>query len=36
MGGIAAAQGRFIIMGDADASYDFAELWPFLTKLRAG
>jgi glycosyltransferase involved in cell wall biosynthesis len=36
MGGIAAAQGRFIIMGDADDSYDFADIMPFLTKLREG
>jgi len=35
-GGIAAAQGRFIIMGDADDSYDFTSLLPFLTKLREG
>src|SRR5712691_12298321 len=36
MGGIAAAQGRFIIMGDADDSYDFTNIMPFLTKLREG
>jgi glycosyltransferase involved in cell wall biosynthesis len=36
MGGIAVAQGRFIIMGDADDSYDFADIRPFLTKLREG
>ena len=36
MGGIAAAQGRFIIMGGADDSYDFANIMPFLTKLREG
>jgi Glycosyl transferase family 2 len=36
MGGIAAAQGRFIIMGDADDSYDFAHIMPFLAKLREG
>jgi glycosyltransferase involved in cell wall biosynthesis len=35
-GGIAAAAGRFVIVGDADDSYDFGELMPFLTKLRAG
>jgi hypothetical protein len=34
--GIAAARGRFIIMGDADDSYDFSNLGPFLTRLRAG
>jgi glycosyltransferase involved in cell wall biosynthesis len=36
LGGFAAARGRFIIMGDADDSYDFSALLPFLTKLRAG
>ena len=36
MGGIVAAQGRFIIMGDADDSYDFTAIMPFLTKLREG
>ena len=36
MGGIAAAQGRFIIMGDADDSYDFTDIMPFVTKLREG
>jgi glycosyltransferase involved in cell wall biosynthesis len=30
------AAGRFIIMGDADDSYDFANLSPFLERLRAG
>ena len=35
-GGIAAARGRFIIMGDADDSYDFENLDPFVAKLRAG
>ena len=35
-GGIAAARGRYIIMGDADQSYDFAALDPFVDKLRAG
>lgn len=34
--GINAAQGRFVIMGDADDSYDFLALKPFLTKLREG
>ena len=34
--GIAAAQGRFIIMGDADDSYDFDNLKPFVEKLRQG
>jgi glycosyltransferase involved in cell wall biosynthesis len=36
MGGIAAAQGEYIIMGDADDSYDFTALQPFLEKLRQG
>jgi glycosyltransferase involved in cell wall biosynthesis len=34
--GIQAAQGTYIIMGDADDSYDFLHLMPFLTKLREG
>jgi glycosyltransferase involved in cell wall biosynthesis len=34
--GIAAAQGRFVIMGDADDSYDFARLDAFVAKLRGG
>ncbi len=36
MGGIAAAQGKYILMGDADDSYDFLEAPKFLTKLREG
>jgi glycosyltransferase involved in cell wall biosynthesis len=36
LGGIAAARGRFVIMGDADDSYDFANLMPFVAELRAG
>ncbi len=35
-GGVAAAKGTFIIMGDGDDSYDFAQLQPFLAKLTAG
>ena len=35
-GGIAAARGRFIVMGDADDSYDFSNLDGFLGALRAG
>lgn len=35
-GGIAAARGRFIIMGDADDSYDFSRLEAFIEKLRDG
>lgn len=34
--GIEAAQGRYVIMGDADDSYDFYRLEPFLIKLREG
>jgi hypothetical protein len=34
--GIAAARGRYVIMGDADDSYDFTDLKPFLDRLRAG
>ena len=36
MGGIEAARGRFVIMGDADASYDFHEIPKFVEKLRDG
>jgi glycosyltransferase involved in cell wall biosynthesis len=35
-GGIAAARGRYVIMGDADDSYDFARLDGFVEKLRQG
>ena len=35
-GGIQAARGRFIIMGDADDSYDFSRLDAFVDQLRAG
>jgi len=35
-GGVAAAQGRFVIMADADDSYDFGDIPAFLEKLRAG
>jgi glycosyltransferase involved in cell wall biosynthesis len=34
--GIAAARGRYIIMGDSDDSYDFLNLQPFVDKLRDG
>jgi hypothetical protein len=34
--GIAAARGRFVVMGDADDSYDFSRLELFLAKLREG
>jgi glycosyltransferase involved in cell wall biosynthesis len=36
MGGIAAARGKFIIIGDADDSYDFLEIPRFVEKLRSG
>src|SRR5256885_522312 len=35
-GGIEAAKGRFVIMGDADDSYDFSRLDGFVAKLREG
>jgi len=36
MGGIDAARGEYVIMGDADDSYDFSRLDPFVERLRAG
>ena len=36
LGGIAEARGEFVIMGDADATYDFRAIGPFVEKLRAG
>jgi hypothetical protein len=36
MGGFDAARGRFLVMGDADDSYDFLELPRFVAKLREG
>ncbi|MCP5043124.1 MAG: glycosyltransferase family 2 protein [bacterium] len=36
MGGISAARGRFVLMGDADDSYDFLEIPKFIEKLREG
>jgi glycosyltransferase involved in cell wall biosynthesis len=36
LGGVAAARGAYIIMGDADDSYDFSALDPFVEKLRDG
>ncbi len=35
-GGFAAAKGKYILMGDADGSYDFGHLDRFLVKLDAG
>jgi hypothetical protein len=34
--GIAAARGAYVIMGDADDSYDFGHIEPFVTRLRGG
>ena len=36
LGGIAAARGKYTIMGDADDSYDFSNLQGFLDKVRQG
>ncbi|MGY1794140.1 glycosyltransferase family 2 protein [Geodermatophilus sp. SYSU D00525] len=36
MGGIRAARGRYVVMGDADDSYDFSDLGAFLEELRGG
>ena len=36
MGGIVAARGEYVIMGDADDSYDFSNLMPFVAELREG
>jgi len=35
LGGLRAAHGRFVIMADADDSYDFSQLDPFIEQLRA-
>ncbi|MEH1126319.1 glycosyltransferase family 2 protein [Micromonospora sp. CPCC 206061] len=36
LNGIAEARGKYIIMGDADDSYDLSNLEPFVRELRAG
>ena len=36
IGGCKAAKGKYVIMGDADDSYDFLNLMPFVEKLREG
>jgi glycosyltransferase involved in cell wall biosynthesis len=36
MAGIAAARGTYVVMGDADDSYDFREIPRFVAKLREG
>lgn len=35
-GGIAAARGKFVVMGDSDDSYDFTQLGDFIAKLNQG
>lgn len=35
-GGISSARGRYILMGDADCSYDFSSISEFVEKLRDG
>lgn len=36
LGGIRAARGTYVIMGDSDDSYDFSELGLYVERLRAG
>jgi glycosyltransferase involved in cell wall biosynthesis len=36
IGGITAARGRYVLMGDADDSYDFSQIPRFLERLREG
>jgi glycosyltransferase involved in cell wall biosynthesis len=36
LGGIAAARGKYVVMGDSDCSYDFGEVPRFLDKLEEG
>jgi len=36
LGGLAAARGRLVVIGDADASYDFSEIPRYVAKLREG
>lgn len=36
MGGFEAARGKYILMGDADDSYDFAEIPKYIAKLEEG
>jgi glycosyltransferase involved in cell wall biosynthesis len=36
MGGILAARGEYVVMADADDSYDFTNLMPFIVELRKG
>jgi glycosyltransferase involved in cell wall biosynthesis len=34
--GIKAAQGHYVLMGDADSTYEFSQAWEFVAKLRQG
>jgi len=34
--GIKAAKGQYVLMGDADSTYEFSQAWEFVTKLRQG
>jgi len=36
IGGINAAEGTYVMMGDADNSYDFSNMMPYVLKLREG
>jgi hypothetical protein len=36
LGGIRAARGEYVIMGDADGTYDFGAIGPFVDRLRSG
>jgi glycosyltransferase involved in cell wall biosynthesis len=36
LGGIAAARGKYIVMGDSDCSYDFGEIPRFIEQLSSG
>ncbi|HXF71907.1 MAG TPA: glycosyltransferase family 2 protein [Actinomycetota bacterium] len=36
LAGIRAARGGFVVMGDADGTYDFSSIAPFVERLRAG
>ena len=36
LGGISAARGKYVVMGDSDCSYDFGEVPRFLDKLEEG
>jgi hypothetical protein len=36
LGGLAAARGRYLIMGDADGTYDFDDIPAFVAKLKQG